>query len=147
MALRLEYRTVAPEAVRALVGLNTYSDKCSIAPKLRRLVEVLVSQINGCTYCIDSHWHQALDLGETAGRLENLKYWRKVHDFSPAEKAAFAWAESITDISRSGAPDGLYRELQKHFSDVECVDLTFIVTAMNAWNRLAISFGREAGDS
>ena len=144
MSLRLEYRNVAPKSVRALAGLNAYSDGCSISPELRRLLEVLVSQINGCTYCTETHQRQALDLGESSDRLLALQNWRESSEFSAAEKAALAWAESITNVSTSGAPEDLYQALGDDFSDIEIIDLTFIVLAMNAWNRLAIAFGREA---
>ncbi|MGI9491165.1 MAG: carboxymuconolactone decarboxylase family protein [Geminicoccaceae bacterium] len=145
MALRLEYRTVAPNAVRALVGLNAYSDGCSISPKLRRLLEVLVSRINGCTYCIETHQRQALDLGEQSSRLDALRNWRNASAFLAAERSAFAWADCVTNIKASGAPDDLYQDLKQHFSEIEIVDITFVILAMNAWNRLAIAFGREAG--
>jgi AhpD family alkylhydroperoxidase len=142
MALRQDYRTVAPGAVQALAGLNAYSDGCSISPVLRRLLEVLVSSVNGCTYCIRTHQKQALQLGESADRLEALPEWRQSSLFSPAENAAFAWAGSLTTISETGAPANLYQDLEDHFSDTEIVDLTFVVLAMNAWNRLAIAFDR-----
>ncbi len=144
MTLRLEYRDVAPNAVHALAGLNNYSDKCSIPQNLRRLLEVHVSTINGCSYCIDIHRSQALKLGETPQRLEAISHWREATVYSAAERAAFAWAEAVTEISTLGAPQQLYDQLGKHFSDVEMVDMTFVVLSMNAWNRLAISFGREA---
>ncbi|WP_282605746.1 carboxymuconolactone decarboxylase family protein [Pelagibius sp. Alg239-R121] len=145
MTLRIEYRTVAPGAVRALAGLNGYSDHCSLSPAMRRLLEILVSRINGCSYCIETHKQQALDLDVAGTRIEALKNWQESAEFSSAEKAAFAWAESVTNISTSGAPDELYQNLQQHFSEAEMIDITFVVLAMNAWNRLAIAFGREAG--
>ncbi len=147
MALRLEYRDVAPDAVRALAGLNTYSDSCAVPQGLRRLVEVLVSRFNGCSYCIAVHERQARGLGESPKRLAALPNWRAVEAFSEAEKAAFAWAEAVTDISRSDGLDGLYRDLSAHYAEAEIVDLTFVVLSMNAWNRLAIAFGREAGEN
>lgn len=144
MTLRLEYRTLAPQAISALAGLNTYSDSCSVAPAFRRLLEVLVSRINHCSYCQQTHERQYLVLGESAFRLDELSHWLDSDAFSIAEKAAFAWAESVTRISTEGAPDELYQALQAHYTELEIVDLTFIVLAMNAWNRLAISFAREA---
>ncbi|MCP4319608.1 MAG: carboxymuconolactone decarboxylase family protein [Hyphomicrobiales bacterium] len=143
MTLRLEYRTVAPQAVEALSGLNSYSDGGCVPQTLRRLLEVVVSDINGCSYCRHTHRRQALALGVSSDRLDTLENWSSSRHFSDAEKAAFAWATSLTTVSVSGAPDNLYRDLERHFSEAEIVDLTFIVLAMNAWNRLAIAFGRE----
>lgn len=144
MALRLEYRDVAPEAVKALAGLNAYSAACSIPQCLRRLIEIRVSQVNGCSYCIAMHHRQCLVLGESVERLDDLERWRESTLFMPAERAALAWVESITLISERGAPEAEYTELQDWFTEVQIVDITFVALSMNAWNRLAITFGREA---
>jgi AhpD family alkylhydroperoxidase len=144
MTLRLEYRDIAPGAVTALAGLNAYSGQCSIPQTLRRLIETRVSQINGCNYCVATHWQQCLDLGEEAARMESLATWRNSRRFTEAERAALAWAECITLIAERRAPDPEYAQMQAHFSDVETIDVTFIALSMNAWNRLAIAFGREA---
>lgn len=147
LALRIDYRTVAPDAVAALAGLNDYSSRCSIAPGLRRLIEVRTSQINGCAYCVQVHRRQALGLGESEERLDAVGAWRESELFSDAERAALAWTEDVTLIAESGASDGCYEALTACFTETEIVDLTFIVLAMNAWNRLAVSFRREAPPS
>ena len=144
MTLRLEYRDVAPEGVAALAELNRYLDSCSIDEVLRRLLEVRISQINRCSYCITVHRRQALAAGEGPMRLAELDFWSESGLFTPAECAALAWAEEVTLISQSGTSDNAYAALQRHFSEAEVVDLTFIVISMNAWNRLAVSFRREA---
>jgi len=144
MSLRLEYRTIAPGAVKALAGLNAYADGAAIDQRLRRLLEVRVSQVNGCGYCIAVHRRQALALGESAQRLDALERWRSSERFTRAERAALDWAEAVTEIIDSRAPDDAYAELARCYSERELVDLTFVVLAMNAWNRLAISFRREA---
>ena len=143
MTIRIEYREVAPGMDAALSKLNHYSDRCSIEPRFRRLVEVLTSQINGCTYCIEVHRRQALALGESEERLAALADWASSDLFSDQERAAFAWVRSVTLIAEQGAPDRDYEPLKALFSDGEIVDLTFIILSMNAWNRLAISFDRE----
>lgn len=147
MALRIEYRQVAPDAVAALAKLNDYSAQCSIAPGLRRLIEVRTSQINGCSYCVHVHRRQALGLGESEERLDAIGAWRDSNLFSHDERAALAWTEDVTLIAENGAPDERYEALKACFTETEIVDLTFIVLSMNAWNRLAVSFGREAPPS
>ncbi len=144
MALRLDYRKIAPDAVRALAGLNEYSDNCAITPQLRRLLEVHVSQLNRCSYCIEVHRAQALDLGASAEKVEALENWRESDCFSTAEKSALAWASAVTTVGQTGASDALYEALAKSYSKAEQIDLTFIVLAMNAWNRLAIAFNRKS---
>lgn len=144
MALRVEYREAAPGVVAALSRLNDYSDRCSIEPRFRRLVEVLTSQINGCAYCVHVHRRQALALGESEARLAALAAWEASKLFSDRERAAFAWVKTVTLIADRGAPDQDYEPLKAFFSDGEIVDLTFVILSMNAWNRLAVSFDREA---
>jgi AhpD family alkylhydroperoxidase len=112
----------------------------SIDKKLRALIELRVSQINGCAYCIDIHTQQALAAGESQRRLNLLSTWPELPTFyTPKEQAALAWAETLTTISETHAPDTLFEALKSHFSDPEIVDLTLIISQMNAWNRLAIS--------
>lgn len=111
----------------------------SIDPKLRALVELRVSQINGCAYCVDMHSTQARSHGESQQRLDCLPVWWECDFFDPAEQAAFRWAEALTDISRTHAPDDIYTSLAEHFSEQQIVDLTWIVATMNAWNRIAIA--------
>ncbi len=144
MVLRLDYRKLAPDAVRALAGLNEYSDACSVSPQLRRLLEIHVSQLNGCSYCISVHRSQAIELGVAREKIEALENWRESGLFSVAEKSALAWASAMTTIGQTGVPDELYNTLAENFSETEQIDLTFIVLAMNAWNRLAIAFNRKS---
>jgi AhpD family alkylhydroperoxidase len=143
----MEYRDIAPGAVEALAGLNAYSDGCAIPEGLRRLIEIRVSQINGCRYCIWVHRRQALAAGESEARVGGLETWRETTLFTESERAALAWAESVTHIAESQAPEDEYQNLRTHFDEKEIVDLTFIVISMNAWNRLAISFRREPPES
>lgn len=144
MSLRIEYREVAPEAVSALAGLNQYLDRTAIDERLRRLLEVRTSQINGCSYCVHIHRRQALALGETEERLQALEGWRTSGFFDERERSALAWAEDVTLLPQTHAPDDTYQALREHFDDRQLVDLTMVIISMNAWNRLAVSFGRKA---
>ncbi len=144
MTLRIEYRKVAPDAVTALSAVNRYIAASSIAPRLRHLLEVRVSQINGCSYCIQVHRRQALAAGESETRLGALEAWPVSTVFSDRERAALTWTEDVTKIAETAAPDDSFAALTAHFSEKEIVDLTFVVISMNAWNRLAIAFKREA---
>ena len=144
MTLLLDYTKIAPEAIKALIGLNTYSEQSSISPNLRRLLEVIVSNINGCSYCIETHKQQAFDLGETVERLQALDQWQSSDLFTDKEKSAFDWATNVTLLESDKKRDEFFSVLEKHYSEKEIVDLTFIILTMNAWNRIAISFRHEA---
>ena len=139
MIERLDYVSINGPAIASMAKAK--DDIHSINDKLRALIELRVSQINGCAYCVDLHTIEARKAGETAQRLDCLTVWREVSFFDDAEKSALDWAEAITEVSTKGAPENLYAALSEHFSDVEIVDLTLIISQMNAWNRLAISFG------
>ena len=142
--LRIEYGKAAPGAVQGMYAANSYFDACSIAPLLRRQIELRVSQINGCSYCIWAHSRQLKELGETEGRLAAVERWQSASCFDDAEKAALHWAELVTRISEGVPSDGAFAERRRQFEDRQIVDLTAIAANMNALNRLAISFRREA---
>lgn len=140
MTQRVDYDRVAPELVRALSNLNRSLEGGAIDPQLRYLVEIRVSQINGCAFCLDLHSRQARDAGEAQQRLDCLLAWREVALFSERERAALSWAESVTLVSQTHVPHETFAEAREHFSEAELVELTLIVISMNAWNRLAVSF-------
>ena len=140
MTMRIAYSQVAPDAVKALAAAQPYIKSTSIEPRLHALVELRVSQINGCGYCIDLHSQQARSAGEVQQRLDCLPAWRETSLYDERERAALAWAEAVTLVSETGVPDDVYEEVRRHFSEKDLVDLTLIVAVMNAWNRMAISF-------
>jgi AhpD family alkylhydroperoxidase len=140
MPRRIAYYQVAPEGIKALQGLDPYLKSTNIEPRLRALVELRTSQINGCAYCVDMHSRQAREHGETQQRLDCLPVWRETSFYDDRERAALAWAESVTNVSDTGIPDDAYQEAKKQFSEKDLVDLTLIISVMNAWNRIAIGF-------
>jgi AhpD family alkylhydroperoxidase len=140
MSRRIAYYQVAPEGIKALQSIDPYFKSSNIEPRLRALVELRTSQINGCAYCVDMHSRQAREHGETQQRLDCLPAWRETTFYDDRERAALAWAESVTNVSHTGIPDGAYEEVKKQFSEKDLVDLTLIISVMNAWNRIAISF-------
>lgn len=139
MMERLDYVAVNGPAIASMAKAAGRMD--SIDARLRAVVELRVSQINGCGYCVDTHTVQARDAGETQQRLDCLTAWRECPFFEARERAALAWAEAVTRIADQGAPQALFDDLSAHFSEQEMVDLTLIIAQMNAWNRIAISFG------
>lgn len=139
MSQRLDYVSINKPAIASMVKAK--ENMPSIDKKFRAILELRVSQINGCSYCVDLHTTQARNAGETQQRLDCLTVWQECSFFDEREKAALAWAEAITLISGNGAPQSLFDALSVHFSEEQIVDLTLIISQMNAWNRLAISFG------
>lgn len=139
MTKRLNILTQKNAGIEGLVAVETRLAK-SFYLKLLALVKVRVSQINGCAYCLHMHRQEALKQGETEDRLLLLNAWRESQLYTERERIALAWAESLTRIAETHAPDAAYVEAQSAFSDDELVALSIGVAMINAWNRLAIGF-------
>jgi len=137
---RIAYHKVAPDTFKAMLQVKTQLDASSIDARLRAMVELRASQINGCLFCIELHSREARAAGETQQRMDCLPAWREAPMYTEREKAALAWTEAVTLVSETGVPDAVYEQARKHFSEKELTDLTFIVAIMNAWNRIAVSF-------
>ncbi len=142
---RLNYMKVSPEALQSMLGLETYLAKSSIEHSLLHLVKMRASQINGCAYCLDMHSKDARAEGETEQRLYTLNAWRETPFFSPRERAALEWTETLTLIAQTHAPDDVYAQVRSELSEQELADLTLAIVAINGWNRIAIGFRTEVG--
>ena len=140
MKARLDFRKASPEGEKAMKSLHMFVRNCGLDHSLLELVKLRASQINGCAHCIDMHTKELRADGESEQRLYLLNAWRESPFYSDRERAALAWTEAVTLISATHAPDDLYDEVRKHFSEAETVNLTMLVATINAWNRLAISF-------
>ncbi|MFC3908043.1 carboxymuconolactone decarboxylase family protein [Legionella dresdenensis] len=137
---RVDFYKTSPDAIKAMMGLEGYVNRCSLDKKLLELIKLRVSQINGCVFCVDMHCADALKAGESQRRLNAVAVWQEAPFFTEPERAALAWAEAVTLLSETHVPDDVYEEVLKHFSEKEAVDLTMAVIAINGWNRLAVSF-------
>lgn len=144
MTERIPYVKLSAEPFKQMFGLEAYLHRCGLEPGLLHLIKTRASQINGCAYCIDMHTIDARALGETEQRLYALNAWRETPFFTARERAALAWTEAVTRIGH-GVSDELFAATKEHFSDKELVDLTWALAAINAWNRIAISFQAEPG--
>ncbi|MGA9335446.1 MAG: carboxymuconolactone decarboxylase family protein [Rudaea sp.] len=142
---RLNYMKVSPEALQSMLGLETYLAKSSIEHSLLHLVKMRASQINGCAYCLDMHSKDARAEGETEQRLYTLNAWRETPFFSPRERAALEWTETLTLIAQTHAPDDVHAQVRSELSEQELADLTLAIVAINGWNRIAIGFRTEVG--
>jgi AhpD family alkylhydroperoxidase len=140
MMPRLNYATAAPDAVRPMFAANAYLAKSTLEPTLQAFVSIRASQINGCALCLAMHWREAVELGENGDRLHGLPVWREASWYSPRERAALEWTETLTTIAGKHVEDDLYARVREQFSDEEMVALTVAVNAINNWNRLNIAF-------
>jgi len=145
MKQRIDYKKVAPDAFKAMLGLENYVRHSGLEPSLLELVKTRVSQINGCAHCLDMHTKDARAAGETEQRLYVLPAWREAPFYSDRERAALAWAEAVTQLPTNDVSDELYAEVGRHFDEKALVDLTFAIVAINGWNRLAVPLRAEVG--
>lgn len=144
MKLRLNAEKAAPGPVKALLELSNATRRGSIEGELLHLVDLRASQLNGCAYCINMHWKEAREAGASEQKLSLVSVWRTVPFFSERERAALEWTEALTFIHQGHVPDDVYRVAREQFSEQELATLTLAIGAINAWNRIAISFRAEA---
>ena len=139
MTKRLNILARKNDGIDGLVAVETWIAK-SFDPKLMELVKVRVSQINGCAHCLHRQRQDALKLGEREERMLLLDAWHESQLYTDRERAALAWAESLTNVAGSRAPDGDYEAAPSVFSEDELLALSIGIAMINAWNRLAIGF-------
>jgi AhpD family alkylhydroperoxidase len=141
----VDYKRAWPEGYRAMSALNQAVQSSGLEHPLLELVKIRASQLNGCAYCLDMHTLDARAAGETEQRLNLLAAWREAPVYSPRERAALAWTEALTLVAETHAPDDVYEEVRRHFSEDELVKLSWAVVVINAWNRIAVAFHLAAG--
>lgn len=131
---------LVPEGIKAMMALEQSFATGGLEPALLELVRLRVSQINRCAFCIHMHATALRKRGEDEMRLHLLPAWRESSLYSSRERAALAWAESLTLLAETGAPDSDYEQLRTEFSEGEQVQLTLLIGAINTWNRLQVGF-------
>jgi AhpD family alkylhydroperoxidase len=141
MSNRIDYAKASPGGYKAFGGVYVHVQKSGLAPELINLVYLRVSQINGCAFCIDMHSRDLLNAGLPVEKLVLVPVWRDSSDvFSQRERTALGWAETVTRIAETGAPDADYAAAVAEFSAQELADLTYAIALMNAFNRFGIAF-------
>src|ERR1700759_967945 len=141
MSNRIDYAKASPEGYKAFAGGDAYLLKCGLPKEMVDIVYLRVSQINGCAYCIDMHSRDLLKQGLTVEKLVLVPAWREAGPlFDDGERAALAWAETVTRVAETGGPDAEYEAAAAVFDRKQLADLTIAIGLMNAYNRMAISF-------
>ena len=140
MKPRMNYYQAAPDTIKALIAVEDVVKASGLEQSLIELVKTRASQINGCAFCINMHTADARKYGETEQRLYLLNAWRESPLYTERERAALGWTEALTLISETHAPDQDYEAMRAQFSESEAVNLTVLIGAINAWNRVAIGF-------
>jgi len=145
MTQRLSHPEQSPELYKKYMEFSAALRHSAIEVGLRDLVNIRVSQINGCAFCVDMHSKEAKIHGERELRLYHIAIWRESPLFSQRERAALNWAEALTTLSPHGVSDADYETARAEFSEKELGDLTFCVIGINGWNRSSIAFRNVPG--
>jgi AhpD family alkylhydroperoxidase len=141
MSNRIDYAKASAAGFKAFGGVYVYLQNSGLSKELIYLVYLRVSQINGCAYCIDMHSRDLLKSGMAVDKLVLVPVWHDARNvFDARERAALAWAETVTRVAETGVPDADYEAAASEFSDKELADLTYAIGLMNAFNRFGISF-------
>jgi AhpD family alkylhydroperoxidase len=141
--VRLDFDAHADGFARAMAHLDRAAtkelDRVDFDPRLRELVKIRVSQLNGCAYCIDMHTKDARAIGETEQRIYALPAWRETPFYTGRERAALAFAEAVTRLADTHVQDGAYREVAAEFSQDEIAALVSLLVTINAWNTIGVA--------
>jgi AhpD family alkylhydroperoxidase len=141
--VRLDFDARAAGFSRAMAHLDHAAtkqlDTVDFDPRLRELVRIRASQINGCAYCIDMHTKDARAIGETEQRIYALPAWRETPYFTDRERAALAFTESVTLLATDHVPTHAYDAVAAEFSEAEVAALVSLIVTINAWNAIAVS--------
>jgi AhpD family alkylhydroperoxidase len=141
--VRLEFDTLAAGFARAMAHLDQAAtkelDQAQIDPRLRELIRIRASQLNGCAYCIDMHTKDARAIGETEQRIYGLAAWRETPYFTARERAALEFTEAVTLLADTHVPDRAYQAAAAQFSPQEVAALVSLIVTINAWNAIGVS--------
>ncbi|WP_169950746.1 carboxymuconolactone decarboxylase family protein [Microbispora sp. H11081] len=140
MTARIDVPALAPEAYRAMSGVERYLRECGVPHSTLELVKIRASQINGCAFCLDMHSRDAKKAGESDERLWSVAAWREAPYYTGAERAALALTEAATRLAdRSDpVPDEVWAEAAEHYSEERLAALVMAIAQINAWNRIAV---------
>ena len=143
---RISFKELPQGALAGLQKGQEYVDNSGLDIKLLDLIRMRVSYINNCAYCLDMHFKEGIEAGETSLRLISVAAWRETSYYSAKEQAALAFSETLTYMPANEASENIHDELSKYFSKQEIVLLTLAIIQINSWNRLVRSFGTVAGN-
>jgi AhpD family alkylhydroperoxidase len=141
--VRLDFDKNAAGFSRAMNHLDNAAtkelDAADIDHRLRELIRVRASQLNGCAYCIDMHTKDARAVSETEQRLCALPAWRETPYFTARERAALAFTESVTLLAEDHVPTEAYEAVAAEFTPAEVAALVALIVTINAWNGIAVA--------
>jgi AhpD family alkylhydroperoxidase len=136
---RIPLFTLAPAPLKAMVGLSGAVIQSSLGPRLVELVNLRVSQVNGCGVCVDMHWRALVKDGADPRHLNSLAAWRESPFFDARERAALGWADAVNALPGRDDTDAAWPELREQFSETEIAELGYAIAVIRGWNAINLS--------
>src|SRR2546429_2560867 len=138
---------ILPDAMNAIQALLKATRKGGVPSATLELVHLRASQINGCSFCVDSGARSAKKAGETDERLFAVAAWRETPYFTDAERAALALAEAVTRLAdRSDpVPDEIWEEATRHYDEKGLAAIILMIATTNLFNRVNAATKQVAG--
>ena len=140
---RLPFFSLAPKTLHAMINLSKSVSQSSVGERLIELINLRVSQVNGCGFCVDMHWRSLLKQGADPRHLNAVSGWREAPFFSLRERAALGWADAVNALPQRDDTDAAYVELREHFNETEIVELSYAIAAIRGWNVLNLSLRNQ----
>ena len=140
---RISFFEQAPANLHAMISLSTSVKKSSLGIRIVELVNLRVSQINGCGVCVDMHWRDLIKQGAEPRHLNAIAGWREAPFFSERERAALGWAEAVNALPQKDDTDAAYVELRKYFNDTETAELAYAIAVIKGWNLINLSLRNQ----
>lgn len=137
---RLDFQKAAPDALKAVMQLETYVQNSGLERRFIHLIKLRASQINGCAYCVDMHVKESRHDGLSEQWINLMSVWRESGVYDAKERAVLGWVEAVTNLAQTGIPDGEFEALKAQFGDEEIMKITVAIGVINIWNRLAVGF-------
>lgn len=145
MTVRISFPEIPGDLIGCLMSGENYVNSVGLDAKLLELIRFYVSEINGCGYCIDMHYKEGINAGEQAQRLYSVSAFEETGYYSSEERAILKWTRAVTLPSETHDTQELFDQLSEFFSKEVIANITMTIIQINAWNRLAKSFGFEPG--
>lgn len=139
MSARIPLLTLAPANLKAMINLSMSTKQSSLGPRLVELVQLRVSQLNGCGLCIDMHWRDLIKQGADPRHLNSVSAWKESPFFSERERAALGWADAVNALPHRDDTDAAWPALREHFSETEIAELGYTIAAIRGWNAINLS--------
>jgi len=139
MSARIPLLTLAPANLKAMINLSMSTKQSSLGPHLVELVQLRVSQLNGCGLCIDMHWRDLIKQGADPRHLNSVSAWKESPFFSERERAALGWADAVNALPHRDDTDAAWPALREHFSETEIAELGYTIAAIRGWNAINLS--------